>query len=73
MKDGEFTDNDYFKMGAAVAVGELYDSGRLGDKAEVADEVRAYLGSFGLKSMDDIRALGITGPYINDFTTIYAA
>ena len=72
MEDRGYSDSDYFKMGAAVAVGELYDSGRLGDKDEVAGEVRAYLGSFGLKSMDDIRALGITGPYIEDFKAVYS-
>ena len=66
------SDRDLFKMGAAVAVGELYDSGRLGDKVVVAPEVRSYLASFGLKDLDDIRALGMTGPYIEDFEKLYA-
>ena len=66
------SDKDLFKMGAAVAVGELYDSGRLGDRIAVAPEVRACLASFGLKNLEDIRALGMTGPYIEDFERLYA-
>ena len=73
MQTNQYSDNDYFKMGAAVAVGELYDVGRLGDCDEVAPEVRAYLASFGVRSMDDVRALGITGPYAADFERLYAA
>lgn len=65
------TDNDYFKMGAAVAVGELYDAGRLGDKRQVAEDVRSYLASFGITSIDDISGLGMTGPYVEDFHTLY--
>ena len=65
------TNNDYFRMGAAVAVGELYDAGRLGVKSEVAGEVRAFLRSFGINGIEDVRALGMTGPYIEDFKTLY--
>ena len=72
MEGNARSDKDLFKMGAAVAVGELYDSGRLGDKVTVATEVIAYLASFGLKDLEDIRALGITGPYIEDFEKLYA-
>ncbi len=63
--------NDYFRMGAAVAVGELYDAGRLGEKAEVAGEVRSFLKSFGIHGIEDVRALGVTGPYIEDFAALY--
>ena len=62
----------YFKMGAAVAVGELYDSGKLGERTRVAGEVRSYLESFGLKSIEDVHDLGITGPYLHDFELIYS-
>ena len=72
MEGNARSDKDLFKMGAAVAVGELYDSGRLGDKVTVATEVIAYLASFGLKDLEDIRSLGITGPYIEDFERLYA-
>ena len=72
MEGNARSDKDLFKMGAAVAVGELYDSGRLGDKIAIASEVIAYLASFGLKDLEDIRALGITGPYIEDFEGLYA-
>lgn len=72
MDENPRSDNDLFRMGAAVAVGELYDSGRLGDKDGVAREVKSYLASFGLKSLEDIRALGMTGPYIEDFERLYA-
>lgn len=63
--------NDYFRMGAAVAVGELYDAGRLGEKTEVAGEVRSFLKSFGINSIEDVHALGVTGPYIEDFRALY--
>ena len=72
MEGNARSDKDLFKMGAAVAIGELYDSGRLGDKVTVATEVIAYLASFGLKDLEDIRALGMTGPYIEDFEKLYA-
>ena len=72
MEGNARSDKDLFKMGAAVAVGELYDSGRLGDKVSVASDVIAYLASFGLKDLEDIRALGMTGPYIEDFEKLYA-
>ena len=72
MEGNARSDKDLFKMGAAVAIGELYDSGRLGDKIAIASEVIAYLASFGLKNLEDIRALGITGPYIEDFEKLYA-
>lgn len=67
-----YSHNDYFKMGAAVAVGELFDLGRLGDKDEAASEVRTYLGSFGLETLQDICDLGIKGPYLDDFIKVYA-
>ena len=73
MKRGEYSDNDYFKMGAAVAVGELYDAGRLGDCDEVASEVRSYLKSFGIAGLQDVRDLGIKGPYIEGFERMYAS
>ena len=65
------TNNDYFKMGAIVAVGELYDSGRLGNKQTVAEDTRLFLESFGVRSLEDIRNLGVTGPYIEDFQTLF--
>lgn len=67
-----YSHNDYFKMGAAVAVGELFDLGSLGDKDEAASEVCTYLGSFGLETLQDICDLGIKGPYLDDFIKVYA-
>lgn len=61
------SENDYFKMGAAVAVGELYSAGDLGDRAQSRDRVRRFLASFGIRSMDDLAALGMCGPYVRDF------
>ena len=66
-----FADNDYFRIGAAVAIGELYCTGRLGDKSQVANDTRLFLSSFGLNSVGDIRNLGVTGPYLDDFTELY--
>ena len=63
---------EFFRMGAAVAIGELYD-GMLGDKNAVAYDVRDYLESFGIASFDEVCRLGITGPYLEDFKRIFAA
>lgn len=64
-------DNTYFKMGAAVAVSELFGLGRLGSPAKVAGETREFLSSFGIKSMEDVDDLGICGPYVDDLARIY--
>lgn len=64
---------EFFRMGAAVAIGELYDEGMLGDKNAVAHDVRDYLESFGIVSFDEVCRLGITGPYLEDFKRIFAA
>ena len=68
---GPNSKNDYFRMGAAIAVGELYDMaafwGILCDEAEV----RSYLESFGVRGMDDVDELGIKGPYRRDFERLY--
>ena len=64
---------EFFRMGAAVAIGELYDEGMLGDKNAVAYDVRDYLESFGIVSFDEVCRLGITGPYLEDFKRIFAA
>ncbi|MBQ3106550.1 MAG: hypothetical protein IJC51_03655 [Eggerthellaceae bacterium] len=59
----------YFRMGAAVAVGELYGLGRAGS----AEEARGFLASFGVRGMGDVERLGIKGPYIGEFEEIFAA
>lgn len=64
---------EFFRMGAAVAIGELYDEGMLGDKNAVAYDVRDYLESFGIASFDEVCRLGVTGPYLEDFKRIFAA
>ena len=64
---------EFFRMGVAVAIGELYDEGMLGDKNAVAYDVRDYLESFGIASFDEVCRLGITGPYLEDFKRIFAA
>lgn len=63
---------EFFRMGAAVAIGELYDEGMLGDKNAAAYDVRDYLESFGIASFDEVCKLGITGPYLDDFKRIFA-
>lgn len=63
---------EFFRMGAAVAIGELYDEGLLGDKNTVARDVRDYLESFGIASFDEVCRLGVTGPYLEDFRRIFA-
>ena len=63
---------EFFRMGAAVAIGELYDEGMLGDKNVVVRDVRDYLESFGIASFDEVCRLGVTGPYFEDFKRIFA-
>ena len=64
-------DNDYFRMGAAIAVGELYDMAAFKEVLCDEGEVRSYLGSFGVHGLDDVDALGIKGPYRRDFERLY--
>ena len=49
-------DNDYFRMGAAIAVGELYDMAAFKEVLCDEGEVRSYLGSFGVHGLDDVDA-----------------
>ena len=64
-------DNDYFRMGAAIAVGELYDMAAFGRFLEDDKEVKSYLESFGIRGLDDVDELGIKGPYRRDFERLY--
>ena len=68
---GRYTDNDYFRMGAAIAVGELYDMAAFGRFLEDDREVKSYLESFGVHGLEDVDALGIKGPYRRDFERLY--
>ena len=70
-RSGRYTDNDYFRMGAAIAVGELYDMASFGSFLEDDREVRSYLESFGVRGLDDVGKLGIKGPYRRDFERLY--
>lgn len=65
------SNNDFFKMGAVVAIGELFDHGKLGNKKDVALEVRDYLSSFGIRSISDMRSLGMGDHYLEDFKGVY--
>ena len=68
---GEHSDNDYFRMGAAIAVGELYDMAAFGSFLEDENEVKAYLESFGICGRNVVDELGIKGPYRRDFERLY--
>ncbi len=61
----------FFRMGAAVAVGELFEEGML-DAASLF-EIRSFLESFDICSMKEIRALGVSGPYLEDFASIFSS
>lgn len=63
--------NRYFKMGAAVAVGEMFDAGLLGSEPEARKAVLSFLASFGVRSMEDVENLGIMGPYRRDFRSLF--
>lgn len=66
-----YRDNSqYFKMGAAVAVGELWCEGHLGEGEETASNMRAFLGSFGINSTEDLVGLGMGDTYLSDFREI---
>ena len=47
-------------MGAAIAVGELYDMAALGRFLEDDREVKSYLESFGIRGLEDVDALIFT-------------
>lgn len=64
---------EFFRMGAVVAIGELFDEGLLGSKNAAAGDVRSYLESFGVASLADVQALGVSGPYLQDFERIFGA
>ena len=66
-----YSDNDYFRMGAAIAVGELYDMAAFKEVLCDEGEVKSYLASFGVHGMGDVDALGIKGPYRRDFERLY--
>ena len=68
---GARSDNDYFRMGAAIAVGELYDMAAFGSFLEDEGEVKSYLESFGICGLSDVDELGIKGPYRRDFERLY--
>lgn len=65
------SNNAYFKMGAVVAVSGLFDLGKLGRKPQAAAEARRYMRSFGIRNIEDVRALGIKGPCLSDLEEIY--
>lgn len=65
------SDSKHFKMGAAVAVGELFGLGRFGSGEAAADDARSFLMSFSIKGIDDVAALEITGPYVDDLMRIF--
>lgn len=69
-KDLERMFEKFFRMGAVVAVGELFGEGML--DASSAFEIREFLESFGVCNVDAVRSLGVTGPYLEDFTYIFA-
>ena len=68
---GPYSKNDYFRMGAAIAVGELYDMAAFGRLIEDEEGVKSYLESFGIRGLDDGDELGIKGPYRRDFERLY--
>ena len=68
---GPYSNNDYFRMGAAIAVGELYDMAAFGSFLEDENEVKSYLESFGICGLNDVDELGIKGPYRRDFERLY--
>ena len=68
---GPYSKNDYFRMGAAIAVGELYDMAAFGRLIEDEEGVKSYLESFGIRGLDDVDELGIKGPYRRDFERLY--
>ena len=68
---GDYSENDYFRMGAAIAVGDLYDMALFRNLLADDRAVRSYLESFGVRGMADVDDLGIKGPYRRDFERIF--
>lgn len=69
-KDLEHMFEKFFRMGAVVAVGELFGEGMLDASSPV--EIREFLESFGVCNVGAVRSLGVTGPYLEDFAYIFA-
>lgn len=69
-KDLERMFEKFFRMGAVVAVGELFGEGMLDASSPV--EIREFLESFGVCNVGAVRSLGVTGPYLEDFAYIFA-
>lgn len=67
----EFPTNHLFKLGAAMAMGELLLKGFL-DAGEAASLSRLMEG-FGIGGMEDLGELGLGEGYLADFEELYAA
>ena len=61
----------YFRMGAAVALGEAIRAGVVADTEKMRAVLKEYLESFGIRGMEDIEALGIGNVYRYDFESIF--
>ena len=68
MGKGISEESRMFRMGAAVAIGELYATGCLGAGNAATVTAQRFLKSFGIESREDLDALGIKNPnYLSDF------
>ena len=66
----QYGKNDYFKMGAVVAIGELMRAGYVGHEVPL-DKIRSFLASFGVRSCADMRTLGMGPVYADDFIEVF--
>ncbi|MGN0262176.1 MAG: hypothetical protein ACI4B9_04945 [Eggerthellaceae bacterium] len=61
----------FFKMGAVVALGELlHEEDLLGSETQKRN-LKRYLKSFGVSSIEDVERLGINGIYKYSFERLY--
>ena len=63
--------NHYFRMGAAVALGEMIRDGVIPNNSAMRESLKRYLMSFGIKGMDDVEELGIGSVYRYDFEAFF--
>lgn len=67
------TDNVSFQLGALVAVGDLFESGLLGERGEAAVELCDLMKGFGIANADEARDAGLRGEALKSVQDIFSA
>lgn len=65
-------DNVSFQLGALVAVGDLFESGLLGERGEAAVELCDLMSGFGIADAEDAEKAGLRGEALRSVQDIFA-